>query len=124
MASDASFVDYLCDQMRDAGSISARKMFGEYAIYCNGKVVALVCDDQLLVKPTQAGRALIGMPVEAPPYPGAKPHFLVSDRVDDREWLGALIAATAFELPVPKPKEHKAQAPRGRRSPADIKEER
>jgi TfoX/Sxy family transcriptional regulator of competence genes len=104
MASDASFVDYVCDQMRDAGSMSSRKMFGEYAVYCDGKVVALVCDDQLYVKPTQSGRALIGDPVEAPPYPGAKPHFLVSDRVDDREWLGVLIAATAGELTAPKPR--------------------
>jgi TfoX/Sxy family transcriptional regulator of competence genes len=104
MASDASFVDYVCDQMRDAGSISSRKMFGEFAVYCDGKVVALICDDQLYVKPTQGGRALLGDPVEAPPYPGAKPYFLVTDRVDDREWLGALIAATALELPDPKPK--------------------
>jgi TfoX/Sxy family transcriptional regulator of competence genes len=65
-------------------------------------VVALICDDQLYVKPTEGGRVFIGDPLEAPPYPGAKPHFLVSDRVDDREWLGALIAATALDLPAPK----------------------
>jgi TfoX/Sxy family transcriptional regulator of competence genes len=106
MASDASFVDYVCDQMRDAGSIGSRKMFGEFAVYCDGKVVALICDDQLYVKPTQGGRVLLGDPVEAPPYPGAKPHFLVSDRVDDREWLGALIAATALGLPAPRPKKN------------------
>ena len=99
MTSDASFVDYVCDQMRDAGAISSRKMFGEFAVYCDGKVVALICDDQLYVKPTVGGRALlVGDPVEAPPYPGAKPHFLVTDRVDDREWLGALIAATALSF--------------------------
>ncbi len=104
MASDASFVDYVCDQMRAAGTISSRKMFGEYAVYCDGKVVALICDDQLYVKPTAGGRALVGDPVEAAPYSGARLHFLVTDRVDDREWLGALIAVTALELPVPKPK--------------------
>jgi TfoX/Sxy family transcriptional regulator of competence genes len=79
-------------------------MFGEFAVYCDGKVVALICDDQLYVKPTQGGRALLGDPVEAPPYPGAKAYFLVSDCVDDRERLGALIAATALELPDPEPK--------------------
>ena len=104
MTSDASFVDYVCDQMSGAGVISSRKMFGEFAVYCDGKVVALICDDQLYVKPTAGGRALLDDPVETPPYPGAKPHFLVTDRVDDREWLGALIAATAAELPAPKPK--------------------
>lgn len=117
MASDASFVDYVCDQMRAAGSISSRKMFGEYAVYCDGKVVALICDDQLYVKPTEGGRILIGAAVEAPPYPGAKPHFLVTDRVDDREWLGALIAATVTELP------HQGPAhPRAGRRPSRISE--
>jgi TfoX/Sxy family transcriptional regulator of competence genes len=98
MASDASFVDYVCDQMRDAGTISSRKMFGEFAVYCDGKVVALICDDRLYVKPTPGGRAFLGDPVEAPPYSGAKPYFVVTDRVDDRGWLGALVAVTALEL--------------------------
>jgi DNA transformation protein len=111
MASDASYVDYVCEQMSDAGSISSRKMFGEYAVYCDGKVVALICDDQLYVKPTAGGRALLGEPLEAPPYTGAKPYFLVSDRVDDREWLSALIAATVAELPAPKPKNPQQRRP-------------
>ena len=41
-------------------------MFGEYAIYCDGKVTALVCDNQLFVKPMEAGRSFIGEVVEAP----------------------------------------------------------
>jgi DNA transformation protein and related proteins len=104
MASDSGFVVYLCDQMRDAGQIRSRKMFGEYAIYCDDKVVALVCDDQLFVKPTPAGRVFVGEPVEAPPYPGAKAHLLIEGQIDDREWLTELIALTARELPAPKPK--------------------
>ena len=49
-------------------------------------------------------RALIGMPVEAAPYPGARPHFLIEGDIDDREWLTALIEVTARELPPPKAK--------------------
>jgi TfoX/Sxy family transcriptional regulator of competence genes len=108
MASDLEFVEYACDQLRGAGSITFRKMFGEYAIYCDGKVVALICDNQLFVKPTAAGHAVIGKPVEAPPYPGAKPHFLIDDRLDDREWMANLIRVTDAELPLPKPKKPKA----------------
>jgi TfoX/Sxy family transcriptional regulator of competence genes len=109
MASDEKFVAFLREQMADAGSISARKMFGEFAIYCGEKVVALVCDNQLFVKPTVAGRALLGQPSLAPPYPGAKPHFLI-DNVDDGESLSAIIAATARELPVPKVKTARKKA--------------
>jgi TfoX/Sxy family transcriptional regulator of competence genes len=80
-------------------------MFGEYTIYCNDKVVALVCDDQLFVKITEAGRALLQSADEAPAYPGAKPSFHIDGEVwDDREFLTQLIKATADELPVPKRK--------------------
>jgi TfoX/Sxy family transcriptional regulator of competence genes len=109
MASDEKFVVFLRDQMVGAGSISARKMFGEFAIYCDEKVVALVCDNQLFVKPTAAGKALLGDPTLAPPYPGAKPHFLI-DNVDDADCLAAIIAATARELPVPKAKTAKKKS--------------
>ena len=104
MASDASFADYVCDQIGGAGPVSSRKMFGDYAIYCCGKVVALVCDNQLFVKPTEAGRAWIGNPVEAQPFPGAKPWFLIEDTLDDRPWITQLIRLTELETPAPKPK--------------------
>jgi TfoX/Sxy family transcriptional regulator of competence genes len=110
MASDPDFVDFIVDQMGEAGSISQRKMFGEYALYCDGKIVALVCDNQLFVKPTAGGRAYIGTVVEAPPYPGAKPYFLIEGAFEERDWISALIKITAQELPPPKPKRSKTKA--------------
>jgi TfoX/Sxy family transcriptional regulator of competence genes len=107
MASNEKFVAFIRDQMAGAGSISARKLFGEFAIYCDETVVAFVCDDQLFVKPTAAGMALIGEPSLAPPYPGAKPHILIDD-LDDAEFLSALISATARALPAAKPKKPSA----------------
>jgi len=107
MATDKSFVEFIVDQIENAGQITFRKMFGEYAVYCNGKVVALVCDNQLFIKPTEGGRAFIGNSVEAPPYKGAKPSFLIDDRIEDREWISNLIRITAMELPEQKMKEKK-----------------
>ncbi|NTW54545.1 MAG: TfoX/Sxy family protein [Chlorobaculum sp.] len=107
MASDQSFVEYACEQMAAAGAITFRKMFGEYALYCDGKVVALACDNRLFVKPTAAGREIAGQLAEAPPYPGAKPYLLVGEEIEDREWLTGLIRATARELPVPKERRKK-----------------
>ena len=112
MASDLGFVDYVCDQMRDAGRIRSRKMFGEFAIYCDDKVVALVCDDQVFVKATPGGRAFIGKPVESPPYEGAKPAFLIEDHLDDREWLTGLIEVTARDLTAAKAKRPKTKRPK------------
>lgn len=109
MASDPDFVQYVCGQADGVRGLSYRKMFGEYALYLHGKVVALVCDDQLYVKPTAAGRALLERPVESPPFPGAKPWLLIDEQLEDRELMGKLLRATERELPAPKQKK-----PRGR----------
>ncbi len=73
MATDPSFVEYILDQAKRTFRLTARKMFGEYALYANGKVVALTCDNRLFPKDTQAGRAALGDGArEGAPYPGAK----------------------------------------------------
>jgi len=104
VTSDPGFVEYVRDQIGAAGDVSSRKMFGEFAIYSGDKVVALVTNDQLFVRPTDGGRAFIGSPVEARPYPSTRAHFLIEDRLDDGEWMSELIRITALELPPPKPK--------------------
>lgn len=107
MSSDPDFVEFVVEQVQSAGIIRYRKMFGEYALYCNDKVVALVCDNQLFVKPTKAGELFIGKVVRKPPYKGAKPSFLIEDRIEDRDWISNLISITEKELPLPKPKKTK-----------------
>lgn len=107
MASEQTFVDFIVDQIENAGEITAKKMFGEYALYSGEKLFALICDNKLFIKPTQAGRAFIGDVVEAPPYPGAKPSFLIEEKVEDRSWLSQLVRISVEELPMPKPKKKK-----------------
>lgn len=107
MASDQNYVDFVLDQIENAGEITARKMFGEYAIYSDGKIFGLICDNQLFIKPTAAGREYIEDLVEAPPYPGAKPSFLIGDKLEDRDWLSELIRVSLPQLPEPKPKKKK-----------------
>lgn len=107
MASDQNFVDFVIDQIQNAGEISAKKMFGEYGIYSDGKIFGVICDNKLFVKPTNAGRAFIENVVEAPAYPGAKPSFLIEEKLEDIEWLSELVRITVKELPEPKPKRKK-----------------
>lgn len=116
MASDGDFVEFVCDQASGAGKLTHRKMFGEYALYLGGKVVALVCDNRLFVKPTAAGRAFLGNVKEGAPYPGAKPWLLGDDLLDDDERLATLLGLTERELPVPRPKRKRARKA-GTRSP-------
>lgn len=106
MASKPEFVQYIADQLRDAGNITYRKMFGEYGMYCDGKIFALICDDQLFIKITEAGKQIAPHLEAAPPYQGSKPYLLIED-VDDRAFLTELTIATCKELPAPKPKKTK-----------------
>lgn len=59
MASNADFVQYIADQCGGAGEIVTKKMFGDYGIYCNGKIFGLICDDRFYLKPTEAVRSLL-----------------------------------------------------------------
>jgi len=87
-------------------------MFGEYVLYCNDKVVALICDNQLFVKPTNAGKLFIGKVIKKPAYTGAKSSFLIEDQIEDRDWISNLISITEKELPTPKPKSKKKKTKR------------
>lgn len=107
MANDPDFIQYVCDQIDDSCDIYYRHMFGGTTLYSRGKVVALICDNQLFVKPTDAGRAFIGEPTEAPAYEGSKNFFLIGDEIDDTEWLTDLIRRTEEVLPQPKPRKKK-----------------
>jgi TfoX/Sxy family transcriptional regulator of competence genes len=107
MASDKKFVEFVVDQIQNAGNIRSRAMFGEYAVYSGNKLFGLICDNTLFIKPTEAGRKFIGDVVEAPPYPGAKHSLLIEEKIDDREWLSELVRVTVAELPEPKPKKKK-----------------
>lgn len=104
MPNDQDFIDFVVDQVQNRGEVTYRHMFGGTTLYVNGKVVGLICDNQLFVKPTEAGRAYIGTVIEAPPYEGAKNSFLIGDEIEDAEWLAELLVITENELPPPRPK--------------------
>ena len=106
MASNPDFVQFIADQCAGAGDITARKMFGDYGIYCNGKIFGLICDNHFYIKPTDAARKLLRSEDLRPPYEGAKPYFYIEE-VDDHDYLAQLVKVTVSALPDPKPKHKK-----------------
>lgn len=106
MASTVEFVEYVCDQINFAGDIIYKKMFGEYSIYCNDKIIGLICNNQFFVKKTKIGETLLSSVKEGSPYTNAKPHFVI-DSFEDKEFLSKFIEKTYEELPMPKPKKKK-----------------
>jgi DNA transformation protein len=111
MSTKPSTIEYIEDQLAGVPGMRSRKMFGEYALYCGDKVVALVCDDELFVKITEAGRVFVGERyAEGAAYPGARPSMRIDeDLIEDHEWLSELIRITETNLPVPKPKKKKVK---------------
>jgi len=104
MATAPETADFLLEQL-DGRGVSLRPMFGEYAVYAEGKTVGLLCDDALFVRQIPQVTAYLGDPVAGLPYPGAKPWWQIDpDQWEDADWLAGLIATLAEHLPAPKPK--------------------
>ena len=103
MASDKAYLDFILDQLSEAGEVSARPMMGEYVLYYRGKVIGGIYDDRFLVKSVPSAAAMMPDAQKELPYDGAKEMLLV-DNVDDRAFLRALLEAMYPQLPEPKKK--------------------
>lgn len=112
MATDQDFITYVAEQAGLGERLTQRRMFGEYALYVDEKVVAFVCDNSLFVKPSQAAARLAPDLPQRAPYPGAKDYPVADELLDDADALRRLLVETAALMPAPKPK--KPRKPRGK----------
>lgn len=100
MASTQDFAEYVLDQLGER-DFSVKKMFGEYALYCEGKVVGFICDNTLFVKPTQASELELYDREKAPPYPGAKDYFVITeDDLEEKKFLINVLFKAAEDVVV------------------------
>lgn len=111
MATDLSFVEYVAEQSGLGERFTFKRMFGEYGLYIDGKVVAFACDNSLFVKAAEATASLTANLPRRPPYSGAKPYPVADELLDDSEQLHALLIATVQAMPEPKAKKSKRKAP-------------
>lgn len=120
MATDIDFIEYVHEQAGFGARLTHKRMFGEYGLYLDGKVVAFACDNSLFLKPTEAGRAVLPSVTPGKPYPEAKDYYVLDEFLDDTELLQRVIVTTADALPAPKPKPAKkaAKAKPSSRKPA------
>lgn len=105
MATQKETVEFILKKLRHAEEFSARGMFGEYALYAYGKVVALICDDRLYVKILPASNELESLCEKGEPYPGARPHYIIEEgQLSRLENLPSILLAVAKSLPAKKKK--------------------
>jgi TfoX/Sxy family transcriptional regulator of competence genes len=113
MATDTGFIDYVTEVAHLGARLTHRKMFGEYALYVDERVVAFACDGSLFVKPSAAAARLAPDLPLGPPYPGAKDYVIADALLDDADALRRLLLETAALMPPPKPpKTPKPKTPR------------
>ena len=106
MATETSYAQYIKDQLNGSGKVETNKMFGEYGVYLDGKFVALLCDNVFYLKHIPEVAAHLTETIEGPPYPGAKPWYII-EQTDDRDYLQHIVGVVYHALPEPKPKKEK-----------------
>ena len=100
MATDVQFIEYVCEQIRGAGEVTYKKMFGEYMAYVNAKPVFLVCDNTVFVKQVDAIKDLMVDAEKGIPYDGSKEHYILD--IDDSELSEKVAIALEKVTPLPK----------------------
>ncbi len=110
MSTNKETIEFILEKLSPRDQFATRAMFGEYALYAKGKVVALVCDDQLYVKITPESQELEAVCEKAEPYEGARLYYLVEeDQVARLSELSAILLDIAEHLPAPKKKKKKVK---------------
>lgn len=102
MSTSAEFAAFVADQAELGTRLTHRRMFGEYALYLDGKTIGFLCDNSVFIKPTEPGQAF-GLPV-GPPYRGARDYLVADSLLERTDALRKLFVETAQALPVPEPR--------------------
>jgi TfoX/Sxy family transcriptional regulator of competence genes len=102
MASDLEFVNFVVEQIRFEGTVTYKKMFGEYLVYANAKPAVLICDNTAFIKMHDCVRPYLENAEKGFPYESAKEHYIID--VDDSELLTNVVRELEKNLPVPKKK--------------------
>ena len=107
MATEQSFADYVLGQIVDKKAW-VRKMFGEYALYFDDKVVGLICDNTLFLKITKGGQEILTGNKTGPAYPKAKDSYIIGEEIlENTKLLKSVVLAIYDDLPVVKKKTKK-----------------
>lgn len=125
---EASFKDYVLDQLRHVTGVSARAMFGGFGIYKNATMFGLIAEDELFLKVDDGNRADFEAR-KCKPFvyhsQGRKPVTMSYWRVPDdvledpdalKEWamkaIDAALKAKKAAGPMPQPRRFSHAGPR------------
>jgi TfoX/Sxy family transcriptional regulator of competence genes len=103
MATRKETAAFILDQLGHPERFSVKPMFGEFALYADGKPVAFICDDQFFVKILPESAALEAAVNGHRLIPGSKDYYLVPEDIITGEKVGGYPAADRrSHFPLPK----------------------
>ena len=102
MATSKDYIEYVLEQVKDFGDVTARKMFGEYMVYFSSKPILLVCDNTVFIKILPDTSKIMENAERGFPYDGAKEHYILD--IENRELLEKIIPVLIEITPQPKRK--------------------
>lgn len=89
MVTSSEYINFVCERIKNFGNARSRKMFGEYVVYLNDKLIFTVCDNTVFVKKMPYIAELMKDAECGCPYDGAKEHYILD--VEDSNLLKELI---------------------------------
>ncbi len=102
MATEESFINYVCEQLKGIGNIRYKKMFGEYMVYVNDKPIIIVCDNTAFIKKVDCVKEMMKNADVDFPYKGAKEHYVLD--IDNANFSKMVVAKIEKMTPMPKKK--------------------
>lgn len=103
MATSREYALFVENLFRGVDGFSMKRMFGEYGIYLQGRVLGFLCDEQILLQDTPTARKLLPDAERKELFPGSKLFIIFSDE-GNHHLLQSVAQAMWVELPVPKPR--------------------
>lgn len=102
MATDISYITFICEQLEGVGKLTYKKMFGEYMLYVNDKPVVIVCDNVAYIKKLDCIKEKMKDAELGFPYKGAKEHYILD--IDNSAFSKDIIKEIEKVTEIPKKK--------------------
>ncbi len=99
MATTKDFTHYILDSTHSTKT-RVKSMFGEYALYYEEKVVALICNNILFVKISENNKKLLGKNKTGRAYPSSKNFYIITEeQICTPKFLQTIFKNVSTSLP-------------------------
>lgn len=102
MATSKETADFVLEHLGHTGRFTVRHMFGEYAVYADGKTVAFIYQNQLYARVAPGSEELAKTCEKVPMWPGSRQRYLVTEEeLLGNHRLPKILLEMAERLPIP-----------------------